>query len=179
MEGDGAIIFEHACKMGLEGIVSKRRDLPYRSGRVKSWIKVKNPASPVVLRVIEDGVWWKAPLFSLSGLHRAVALGSGSLHCELFPLFRQSTVTFLAKVLTCVAGAALEGRGHHGCQISKRVTSIYLRTLRCYWACARGCGPCSLLNPENRHNWALVGSTRRLFRGLIASTASRADRPCG
>jgi bifunctional non-homologous end joining protein LigD len=57
MEGDGAIIFEHACKMGLEGIVSKRRDLPYRSGRVKSWIKVKNPASPVVLRVIEDGVW--------------------------------------------------------------------------------------------------------------------------
>ena len=51
MEGDGAIIFEHACKMGLEGIVSNR------SGRVKSWIKVKNPASPVVLRVIEDGVW--------------------------------------------------------------------------------------------------------------------------
>jgi bifunctional non-homologous end joining protein LigD len=35
------IVFEHACKMGLEGVVSKRRDLPYRSGRVK----VKNPAS--------------------------------------------------------------------------------------------------------------------------------------
>ena len=37
MEGDGQIMFDHACKMGLEGIVSKRRDLPYRSGRVKSW----------------------------------------------------------------------------------------------------------------------------------------------
>jgi bifunctional non-homologous end joining protein LigD len=37
LEGDGPIIFEHACKMGLEGIVSKRRDLPYRSGRVRSW----------------------------------------------------------------------------------------------------------------------------------------------
>jgi hypothetical protein len=29
-DGDGAIIFAHACKLGLEGIVSKRRDLPYR-----------------------------------------------------------------------------------------------------------------------------------------------------
>jgi ATP-dependent DNA ligase len=35
------ITFDHACKMGLGGIVSKRRDFPYRSGRVKSWIKVK------------------------------------------------------------------------------------------------------------------------------------------
>ena len=51
LEGDGAIIFEHACKMGLEGIVSKRQDFPYQSGRVKSWIKVKNPASPAVLRI--------------------------------------------------------------------------------------------------------------------------------
>jgi ATP-dependent DNA ligase len=54
--GDGAIIFAHACKLGLEGIVSKRRDLPYRSGRCKAWVKVKNPASPAVLR-IQDGTW--------------------------------------------------------------------------------------------------------------------------
>jgi ATP-dependent DNA ligase len=33
MEGDGEIVFRHACKMGLEGIVSKRKDSPYRSGR--------------------------------------------------------------------------------------------------------------------------------------------------
>jgi bifunctional non-homologous end joining protein LigD len=57
IEGDGPIIFEHACKMGLEGIVSKRRDLPYRSGRVRSWIKVKNPASPAMLRIVEEGAW--------------------------------------------------------------------------------------------------------------------------
>jgi bifunctional non-homologous end joining protein LigD len=56
LEGDGEIIFKHACKLGLEGIVSKRRDLPYRSRRVKSWIKIKNPASPAVLR-IADGTW--------------------------------------------------------------------------------------------------------------------------
>jgi bifunctional non-homologous end joining protein LigD len=53
---DGATVFEHACKLGLEGIVSKRREFPYRSGRTKSWIKVKNPKSPAMLRVI-DGTW--------------------------------------------------------------------------------------------------------------------------
>ena len=56
LAGDGATIFAHACKLGLEGIVSKRRDLPYRSGRCRDWIKVKNPASPAVLR-IQDGTW--------------------------------------------------------------------------------------------------------------------------
>jgi bifunctional non-homologous end joining protein LigD len=54
IEGDGAAVFEHACKLGLEGIVSKHREHPYRSGRSKSWIKVKNPASPATLRH-EDG----------------------------------------------------------------------------------------------------------------------------
>jgi bifunctional non-homologous end joining protein LigD len=32
-EGDGETVFRHACKLGLEGIVSKRKDSPYRSGR--------------------------------------------------------------------------------------------------------------------------------------------------
>jgi ATP-dependent DNA ligase len=54
--GDGAMVFKHACRLGLEGIVSKRRDLPYRSGRCKAWVKIKNPASPAMLR-IEQGTW--------------------------------------------------------------------------------------------------------------------------
>jgi bifunctional non-homologous end joining protein LigD len=41
---NGPIVFEHACKLGLEGIVSKRRDSGYRSGRSPHWIKSKNPA---------------------------------------------------------------------------------------------------------------------------------------
>jgi len=41
---DGATVFQHACAMGLEGIVSKRKDSPYRSGRTKDWLKMKNPA---------------------------------------------------------------------------------------------------------------------------------------
>ena len=36
--------------MGLEGIVSKRIDAPYRSGRSKTWVKVKNPNAPGMLR---------------------------------------------------------------------------------------------------------------------------------
>jgi bifunctional non-homologous end joining protein LigD len=37
-------VFAHACRLGLEGIISKRRDLEYRSGRCASWLKIKNPA---------------------------------------------------------------------------------------------------------------------------------------
>ena len=33
LQGDGETVFHHACKLGLEGIVSKRKDSPYRSGR--------------------------------------------------------------------------------------------------------------------------------------------------
>ena len=41
LEGDGPEIHERACAMGLEGIISKQQDAPYRSGRTESWIKVK------------------------------------------------------------------------------------------------------------------------------------------
>jgi bifunctional non-homologous end joining protein LigD len=41
LEQDGPTMFEHACRLGLEGIVSKRRDLPYRPGRGDHWLKSK------------------------------------------------------------------------------------------------------------------------------------------
>jgi ATP-dependent DNA ligase len=50
LEADGATVFAHACKLGFEGIVSKRRDHQYRSGPSKAWLKIKNPAAPGVLR---------------------------------------------------------------------------------------------------------------------------------
>jgi bifunctional non-homologous end joining protein LigD len=50
---DGQAAFRHGCAMGLEGIVAKRRDKPYRSGRSPHWIKVKNPDAPAATRVIE------------------------------------------------------------------------------------------------------------------------------
>ena len=40
-DGDARTIFQHACQMGLEGLISKRADAPYRSGRTTTWIKSK------------------------------------------------------------------------------------------------------------------------------------------
>jgi bifunctional non-homologous end joining protein LigD len=50
----GDILFRHACKLGLEGIVSKRLGSPYRSGRSAHWVKVKNPKAPAVTREAEE-----------------------------------------------------------------------------------------------------------------------------
>ena len=52
---DGEIVFRHACKMGLEGIVSKRLGSRYRSGRSPDWLKFKNPACAAVKREAEEG----------------------------------------------------------------------------------------------------------------------------
>jgi bifunctional non-homologous end joining protein LigD len=41
VEGQGEAMFRHACRMRLEGIVSKRRDRPYVSGLSKDWLKIK------------------------------------------------------------------------------------------------------------------------------------------
>ena len=48
----------HACKMGLEGIVSKRLGSRYRSGRTSDWLKFKNPEAPAVRREAEED-WGK------------------------------------------------------------------------------------------------------------------------
>lgn len=42
-EGDGERLFHHACLMGLEGIVAKRKGSRYTSGRCRHWLKIKNP----------------------------------------------------------------------------------------------------------------------------------------
>jgi ATP-dependent DNA ligase len=52
--GDGEIVYQQACRLGCEGIVSKRRGSLYRSGRSKHWVKVKNPAAPAVRREAEE-----------------------------------------------------------------------------------------------------------------------------
>jgi bifunctional non-homologous end joining protein LigD len=51
---DGEIVFREACKLGCEGIVSKRLGSPYRSGRSPHWVKVKNPKAPAVKREAEE-----------------------------------------------------------------------------------------------------------------------------
>jgi ATP-dependent DNA ligase len=54
IEADGPTVFAHACKMGLEGIVSKRKASSYRSGRSPDWLKSKNPSCPAVRREAEE-----------------------------------------------------------------------------------------------------------------------------
>ena len=53
---DGAVVFPPVCIMGLEGIVAKRRDSRYRSGRCRKWIKVKNRAHPAFERAMLIGL---------------------------------------------------------------------------------------------------------------------------
>jgi bifunctional non-homologous end joining protein LigD len=49
----GPDLFRAACSMGLEGLVSKRADRPYRGGRSKDWIKVKNRQHHAFSRVLD------------------------------------------------------------------------------------------------------------------------------
>ena len=53
-EEDGAIVFREACRLGCEGIVSKRLGSIYRRGRSPLWLKVKNPNAPAVGREAEE-----------------------------------------------------------------------------------------------------------------------------
>jgi bifunctional non-homologous end joining protein LigD len=76
LEGSGEQVYAHACRIKLEGIVSKRRDAPYMSGRSQSWLKSKcgmeqefivigwrpsdkagRPFRSLLLAVREDGEW--------------------------------------------------------------------------------------------------------------------------
>ena len=50
----GPTVFRHACRMGLEGIVSKRLGSRYRSGRSPDWLKFKTREAPAVRAETED-----------------------------------------------------------------------------------------------------------------------------
>lgn len=52
----GPDLFRAACKLGLEGLVSKRRDRQYQAGRSKYWIKVKNRRHPALKRQLSGVV---------------------------------------------------------------------------------------------------------------------------
>jgi bifunctional non-homologous end joining protein LigD len=52
-EGDGVEMFKAICKLGLEGIVSKKLEAPYKSGPSKAWVKIKNPKAPAATRATD------------------------------------------------------------------------------------------------------------------------------
>jgi ATP-dependent DNA ligase len=47
-------VFAHACKMGLEGVMSQRKGSTYRSGRLPDWLKMKNPSCVAATREAEE-----------------------------------------------------------------------------------------------------------------------------
>ena len=51
---EGLVVFQHACALGAEGIVSKRLGSRYRCGHSADWLKLKNPAAPAVRREAEE-----------------------------------------------------------------------------------------------------------------------------
>jgi bifunctional non-homologous end joining protein LigD len=51
-EGYGDKLFAAVCNLGLEGIVTKKLNAPYRSGPSRTWIKVKNPNARVVAHIV-------------------------------------------------------------------------------------------------------------------------------
>jgi len=116
----GEVMFEHVSRMGLEGIVAKRADAPYRGGRSKSWVKVRT------IRVDDFVVvGWTEPKGSRGGfgaLHVAQydgddlvylgSVGSGFSSAELgdIPaLLEESEVD----ACPCSSGAVPKGKGHH------------------------------------------------------------------
>ena len=48
----GPDLFRHACLMGLEGLVSKHRESPYRAGRSDRWIKARTGKHPAFSRAL-------------------------------------------------------------------------------------------------------------------------------
>jgi bifunctional non-homologous end joining protein LigD len=69
LNGDSARILGQACRMGIEGIVSKRADSPYRSGRSTAWVKTKCERSDTFV-VVGFEIDKDRPRH-LSGLHLA------------------------------------------------------------------------------------------------------------
>jgi len=77
IEADGTTVFALACRMGLEGIVSKRKDSHYRSGRSPDWLKSKNPACAAVKREGRGGLGRKG-----RGDSRADGRATGASPCQ-------------------------------------------------------------------------------------------------
>ena len=70
---DGPTVFDHVCRMGLEGIMSKRTDAPYRSGPSKVWISPRTqPARRCAGNVRKTGTADQASLIEQVVLHLAL-----------------------------------------------------------------------------------------------------------
>jgi bifunctional non-homologous end joining protein LigD len=86
----GATLLEHACRLGVEGIVSKRRDAPYRGTRSAGWLKVK------CLQRQE---------FVIAGVHRPTRIAPGH---------RLDAARTLRRSAAALRGQSRHRQGFHG-----------------------------------------------------------------
>lgn len=97
LTGPGTTLLRHACKLGLEGIVSKIADAPYRSGRGHDWIKTKCSGRQelVVAGVVPSTADTRAVgalvlgFYDEGKLHYAGRTGTGFTHDTARSLFRK------------------------------------------------------------------------------------------
>lgn len=102
---DGERLLRHVCRLGLEGVVSKTTDAPYRSGRGKGWIKTKcsNRQEFVVAGYVPSTVSVKAigslvlGYFKAGKLIHAGRVGTGFTNTLAADLFRRLDAMAIAK----------------------------------------------------------------------------------
>lgn len=110
VECDGAEFLASACRFGLEGIIAKRRDAPYRSGRGGDWLKIKCIQSDTFLII-----GYEPSSVALGGIGRLLLAAHGNYGLEYVGSvgtgFTHTSATALRKQLDRIVAASPPARG--------------------------------------------------------------------
>ncbi|WP_349236841.1 MULTISPECIES: non-homologous end-joining DNA ligase [unclassified Bosea (in: a-proteobacteria)] len=113
VEADGAEFLASACKVGLEGIIAKRRDAPYRPGRGGDWLKIKCIQSDTFLII-----GYEPSSAALGGIGRLLLAGLGNYGLAFVGSvgtgFTHASAAALRKQLDRLATASPAARGIAG-----------------------------------------------------------------
>ncbi len=196
VEGHTAELRRRACGMGLEGILCKRADAPYRPGRGKDWLKVKCQGREELIVL-----GWTLPGGSRTGLgslqlgyhdeagrlHYAGGVGTGFTERELTELRGRLDALAAEPPQSCWSAASRWSRGSTGCapSWSPRSSSPPGRAragcaIRCISGCARtraprrSCSPCPTRRPSAA--WSSRAPRRAASRSRGVGRRSRCRR---
>ncbi|MCV9937703.1 non-homologous end-joining DNA ligase [Boseaceae bacterium BT-24-1] len=110
VEADGAEFLASACKFGLEGIIAKRRDAPYRPGRGGDWLKIKCIQSDTFLII-----GYEPSSAALGGIGRLLLAGHGNYGLTYVGSvgtgFTHTSATALRKQLDRITAGSPPARG--------------------------------------------------------------------
>lgn len=110
IEADGAAFLAEACRLGLEGIIAKRRDAPYRPGRGGDWLKIKCVQSDTFMII-----GYEPSSVALGGIGRLLLAGQGNYGLEYVGSvgtgFTQANATALRRQLYRITSPSPPARG--------------------------------------------------------------------